>query len=317
MKADLNPVMVIGAGIAGLACARRLALGGVSVVVLDKGRGIGGRVATRRAGTLQFDHGAQYVTAQGPGFATVLRGFASKGAVADWVDGVGRSYIVGTPGMSALAKALGAGLEVRQAALVTGVQAVAGGWAVRLGETDLPAKRVVITVPAPQVAGLLGADHPLVARLEGVRLAPCLTLMAGVRGPAPFVTRKDADDPLSWIAQDSSKPGRQTGDVTAWVAQASTPFSVAHLEKTPAEIASLMLPLLLDRLGATPDAVTHVEAHRWRYARVTSPLGQSFLRNADASLYLGGDWCIGPRVEAAWTSGTAIAEDMLARQEGP
>jgi renalase len=307
----VTPVLVIGAGIAGLACARRLGLGGVPVIVLDKGRGIGGRVATRRATGLQFDHGAQYVTAEGAGFAAVLEALSQEGAVALWADGSGRSHTVGTPGMSALPKALSAGLEVRQGALVSGVKAVAGGWAVRVGEADLAAERVVITVPAPQVAGLLGADHPLVARLAGVRLAPCLTLMAAVRGSAPFMTRKD--DPLSWIAQDMSKPGRPSGEARTWVAQASTAFSEAHLEKSPAEIAALMLPLLLDRLGASPDAVTHAEAHRWCYARVTAPLGQPFLRSADASLYLGGDWCIGPRVEAAWDSGTAIAEDLLAQ----
>ncbi len=309
----MTPVVVIGAGIAGLACARRLADAGVSVVVLDKGRGVGGRVATRRAGALQFDHGAQYVTAEGAGFAAVLETLSQDGAVALWADGSGRAHTVGTPGMSALPKALGARLEVRQNTLVTGLQALAGGWVARVGDTDLHAERVVITVPAPQVAGLLGVDHPLVTPLAGVRIAPCLTLMAAVRGPAPFTTQKDACDDLSWIAQDSSKPGRPSGEATAWVAQASTAFSEAHLEKTPAEIAALMLPLLLDRLGASPDDVTHAEAHRWRYARVTAPLGQPFLRSAGGSLYLGGDWCIGPRVEAAWTSGTAIAEDLLAQ----
>jgi predicted NAD/FAD-dependent oxidoreductase len=37
------------------------------------------------------------------------------------------------------------------------------------------------------------------------------------------------------------------------------------------------------------------------------------LRSNDASLYLGGHWFLGPRVEAAWESGTAIAADLLAR----
>ncbi len=309
----MTPVVVIGAGIAGLACARRLAQAGVPTLVLDKGRGIGGRVATRRAEGMQFDHGAQYVTAREEGFVALLRDLAAQGAVAPWADGTGRSHNVGTPGMSALAKALGTGLDVRQNALVSRVQPVAGGWQLRVGDADLAAARVVITVPAPQVAGLLGADHPLVAPLAGVRLAPCLTLMAGIAGPAPFVTRKDPDDPLAWIAQDSSKPGRPSGAVTAWVAQAGEAFSVEHLEKDPTQIAALMLPLLCDRLGAAPDSVAHAVAHRWRYARVTQALGQPFLRSADATLYLGGDWCIGPRVEAAWTSGTAIAEDLLAR----
>ena len=72
-----------------------------------------------------------------------------------------------------------------------------------------------------------------------------------------------------------------------------------------------MLPMLCDRLGADQSAVLHAVAHRWRYAKTTVPLGQSFLRDDDGTLYLGGDWCLGARVEAAWSSGAAIAEDPL------
>ena len=82
----------------------------------------------------------------------------------------------------------------------------------------------------------------------------------------------------------------------AWVAQAGPAFSVMHLEDDPAAIAARLLPMLCDRLGVTVDRVTHAAAHRWRCARVTTPLGQTFLRDAGGSLYLGGDWCIGPRV---------------------
>jgi renalase len=305
------PIVIIGAGMAGLACARRLADAGLAPIVLDKGRGIGGRVATRRAGDLQFDHGAQYVNAHGAGFAAVLHGLA--GAVAGWQDGTGRTHSVGVPGMSAIPKALGAGLGIRQRAQVTRLVQEGDSWALHLENSTLRAARVVVTVPAPQVAGLLGAEHPQVAALAPVRLAPCLTLMAAVIAPAPFITRQDADDPLTWIAQDSAKPGRPQGPDTLWVAQAGEAFSRAYLEDDPTAIATRMLPLLCDRLGVTADRVTHAAAHRWRYARVTQALGQPFLHSPDATFYLGGDWCIGPRVEAAWTSGTAIADDILAR----
>ena len=303
-------IVIIGSGMAGLACARRLAEAGLAPIVLDKGRGIGGRVATRRVGDLQFDHGAQYVNAHGAGFAAVLGGLP----VADWHDGTGRTHSVGVPGMSAIPKALGAGLDIRQGEQVTRLQQDGDGWVLHLDGGPFRADRVVVTVPAPQVAGLLGADHPLVAALAPVQLAPCLTLMAAVTAPAPFITRQDADDPLAWIAQDSAKPGRPQGPDPLWVAQAGEAFSQTHLEQTLTQIAALMLPLLCDRLGVTPDRVTHASAHRWRYARVTQALGQPFLRSPDAKLYLGGDWCIGPRVEAAWTSGTAIADDILARR---
>lgn len=311
-------VAIIGAGMAGLGCARRLVEGGLEPVLFDKGRGIGGRVATRRVDGLQFDHGAQYVTAKGTGFADALRDLAGLGAVSPWQEGDGseQTRLVGVPGMSALPKGLGAGLDIRQNAQVTQVTRSHEGWTLRVGDVDHLAARVVITVPAPQVAGLLGADHPLVGPLADVQLAPCLTLMAAAPAPAPFVIRSDPDDPLAWIAQDSSKPGRPTGSSVAWVAQAGLAFSARHLEQDPAAIAALMLPLLCDRLGIGSDSVTHATAHRWRYARVTTALGQPFLRAPDATLYLGGDWCIGPRVEAAWDSGTAIACDLLALTAG-
>ncbi|MBC7480115.1 MAG: FAD-dependent oxidoreductase [Pseudorhodobacter sp.] len=302
-------IVIIGSGMAGLACARRLADTGQAAIVLDKGRGMGGRVATQRVGDWQFDHGAQYVNAHGAGFAAAL----ARLSVAGWQDGTGRSHSVGVPGMSAIPRALGVGLDVRQGVQVTGLQQDGDGWVVQLGGSLLRAARVVVTVPAPQVSGLLGVDHPLVAVLAPVRLAPCLTLMAATTGPAPFITRQDGDDPLSWIAQDSAKPGRPQGPDTQWVAQAGEAFSLAHLENSPEEIAALMLPLLCDQLGVAPDRVTHAAAHRWRHARVTQALGQPFLRSPDATLYLGGDWCIGPRVEAAWTSGTAIADAILAQ----
>ena len=107
------PIVIIGAGMAGLACARRLADAGLAPVVLDKGRGIGGRVATRRAGSLQFDHGAQYMNAHGSDFAAVLRNLGETGALAGWQDGTGQTHSVGVPGMSAIPKALGAGLDIR------------------------------------------------------------------------------------------------------------------------------------------------------------------------------------------------------------
>ena len=304
-------IVIIGAGMAGLACARRLSDAGLASIVLDKGRGIGGRVATRRAGDRQFDHGAQYVNAHGPEFAAMLHGLGD--AVAGWQDGKGRTHSVGVPGMSAIPKALGAGLDIRQNARVTHMVQDGDGWALHLDTGTMRAARIVMTVPAPQVADLLGAGHQLVDALSPVRLAPCLTLMAAVTAPAPFITRQDADDALSWIAQDSAKPGRPQGGATQWVAQAGEAFSRTHLEETSAEMTARMLPLLCDRLGVSLDRVTHASAHRWRYARVTQALGQPFLRSPDATLYLGGDWCIGPRVEAAWTSGTAIAEDILAR----
>ena len=306
-------VIVIGAGMAGLACARALKSAGLEVLVLDKGRGIGGRMATRRVeldeGATRFDHGAQYFTVRTPEFSRFLKTLPQ--AVGAWHDGTARSHFVGLPGMSGLPRALAQGLEIRQGVEVTALNPVSGGWQVESESGSFEASRLVLTVPAPQALQLL-SDHPLSETLAKVGMAPCLTLMAAfsLDTPRPFVNRRDPDQSLAWIAQDSSKPGR-AGPVTTWVAQAGPNWSARHLELRRDALAARMLRLISAEIGVDPEQVLYSDTHRWRYAQVTNPLGQPFLRSNCGRLHLGGDWCLGARVEAAWLSGRAVAADML------
>jgi len=309
-------ITIIGAGMAGLACARRLVAAGHTPLVLDKGRGIGGRMATRRvtlaAGEVSFDHGAQYLTARDPGFAADLRALGA--ACARWDDGSVTPRLVGVPGMSGLPRAMAANLDVQLDKQITAVRTVYGGWQLDIGASCIETRHLVMTVPAPQAAALLGTEHALHLPIAGVVMAPCLTLMAAFPGaaPRPFRSRASDDHPLAWIAQDSSKPGRN-GTLTAWVAQASIEWSVQHLEDPPEVIANRMLPMLAEVIGVGPQWALYAAAHRWRYARTTTPLGLPFLSSDDGILHVGGDWCLGARVEAAWASGTAIADAIIER----
>lgn len=317
MKSDRMALemVVIGAGMAGLACARRLADCGAAAVVLDKGRGIGGRMATRRVtlagGAVSFDHGAQYVTARSDGFSLALKDM--NHVCASWDDGATEPHLVGVPGMSSIPRALADGLDVRLGIEVTALRPAASGWELDAGPQRYTARRVIMSVPVPQARRLLADADPIHQKLAGVSMAPCLALMAAFPAdePKPFVSRSSNTDALAWIAQDSSKPGRNPAFVT-WVAQASADWSSMHLELDREALASRMLPLLTAAIGNSPGTPVHAAAHRWRYARTTVALGQPFLRSEDRTLYLGGDWCLGARVEAAWCSGDAIARDILA-----
>jgi predicted NAD/FAD-dependent oxidoreductase len=121
----MSDVVVIGAGMSGIACARALQAEGVAVRLIDKGRGIGGRIATRRTAvagnTITFDHGVQYLD-QSEGAAAIAE--LGKGAVDAWHLGDGTSRTVGTPGMAALPKALANGLNVTLNTRVTTVRMV-------------------------------------------------------------------------------------------------------------------------------------------------------------------------------------------------
>jgi predicted NAD/FAD-dependent oxidoreductase len=306
-------VIMIGAGMTGLTCARYLADAGVSVQVLDKGRGVGGRMATRRAAAdgleLRFDHGAQFLNVKDPDLAYLFQRFPA--AVGDWADQTGQDRKVGSAGMSSLPRAMAESLQVAQGVEVTRIHRAGDVWCVAAGDTLFTAAHLVMTVPAPQAVHLLAKD-PLAKDLADVEMAPSLVLMAAFPpgSPQPFVSRADDTADLAWIAQDGTKPGRSTDAVT-WVAQASMAWSLAHLELDKDAIAEAMLPLLCTAIGADADDVVHLAAHRWRYAQATRPLGQPFLRHPSLPLHIGGDWCLGPKVEHAVASGKSIARDYL------
>ncbi len=307
-----STIVIIGAGITGLSCARTLANHGQASLILEKGRGVGGRVSTRRAQNgMTFDHGAQYITAKSEEFRSIVDEIRSTGAAAFWEDGSGAERIVGTPGMSALAKYLAAGLNVQTGKEVDRVYETSSGWVIGSGDNTFECQKLIITAPAAQTARLLGENHPLFKDLSEVIMTPCLTLMAafGSDQPKPFITRRDPDDVLAWIALNSAKPDRLVDN--CWIAQAGPEWSAQRLECDLEDTARAMSVLLCERLGADINSINHAVSHRWRYANVAKPLGSPFLRNEQDTLYLGGDWCLKGRVEAAWASGNAIAQKLL------
>ncbi|WP_291845444.1 FAD-dependent oxidoreductase [Maricaulis sp.] len=309
----MTSTIVIGAGMAGLACARHLADAGETVIVLDKGRGLGGRLATRRTEHGPFDHGAQYVTARDAGFAAWLDRAAMAGSAAPWAQlGVERTWWVGAPGMSKLVAPLADGLDVRRSCRVEQVRREGEGWAIACeGGENLKADQLAVAIPAPQAKALLSGVTPLADGLDAVRYAPCWTLMLSLAEPLDQAPRlyRASDGPCAWIACNTTKPGRSGGGEN-WVIQAGPGWSQTHLEETSDTVTALLQGAFESWAGALPD-IRLSQVHRWRYARVLKALEAPCLWDGEAGIGLAGDWCLGPRVEAAYLSGRALAERIL------
>jgi predicted NAD/FAD-dependent oxidoreductase len=73
-----------------------------------------------------------------------------------------------------------------------------------------------------------------------------------------------------------------------------------------------MATVLAGNWPFSPHTPAHAAAHRWRYALVQNPLGEPCLWDQKTNLGLCGDWCIAPRLEAAFLSGRALAQIILA-----
>lgn len=312
-----KPIAIIGAGPAGLACARTLEASGRKAVLLDKGRATGGRLATRRAEALgrklQFDHGAQYVRARDPDFTAALRALVAAGQVAEWAI-ENDTRFVGAPGMSALGRALADGLAITTNVTVTRLTRVDADWQVHdaAGGVHGPFAAVVVATPAPQAVPLLAPHAPRLAEAaDATVVAPCWALMAAFDAKLAAVpdVLRPKDHAVAWVARDSAKPGRANG-TECLVVHAAPEFSRTRLEWDAAAVAPELLAALESLVCALP-APIHLAAHRWRYALVETPLGAPFLHDAAIGLAACGDWCLGPRVESAWLSGVALGRAML------
>ncbi|MEL6473223.1 MAG: FAD-dependent oxidoreductase [Pseudomonadota bacterium] len=319
-------IAIIGAGLAGLSAAHELVRQGKSVRLFDKGRGPGGRMSTRRAqtglGELRWDHGAQYFTARDSRFREVVEDLVATGAAAIWegrfvslsTDGEASPLtpevrFVGAPGMNAIIKALGEGFNVAWGKRVERISGSAGHWTLDFedGGKEGPFDAVVSAVPAEQVPALLEDVAPDIAKeASSVVSAPCWALMLAFSEPidSGFDAARRDGGPIAWLARNSSKPGRDDGET--WVVHASPDWSRDHLEDTADAVADRLAEAFRHLTGAPEPS--YAAAHRWRYSQVETTAATPAIWDASLTLGACGDWRIAPRVEAAWTSGLALAE---------
>jgi predicted NAD/FAD-dependent oxidoreductase len=321
-------VAIIGGGISGLICARSLVDHGLEVVVFEKSRGVGGRMATRRteAGPT-FDHGAQYFTARDPIFRRYVSAWLDVGVAAPWEGRIAtlnngtleaqqkqETRFVGVPSMNAICRHLSAGLEAVFSTRVLPPQRDDKCWRIsdeggnHLGVFDY----VITSAPAPQSAVLLASAPRLQQQARQTSLRGCWAAMLafdvslGLHFDGAFVH----DSLLSWVARNNSKPQR-CGAGDTWVLHASPTWSDTHLE----DDVNTLLPKLVDAFwqatGVPRRDPSFLRGHKWRYAIPSEPLDSRCLFDAELQIGACGDWCNGPRVEGAFLSGLTVAARVI------
>ncbi|MEM7327111.1 MAG: FAD-dependent oxidoreductase [Pseudomonadota bacterium] len=311
-------IAIIGAGLAGLTLARRLS-DAHDVLVLEKARGPGGRMSTRRADPWAFDHGAQYFTAETPRFQAFLESLAPREMIASWPPAItlkGNARIsdkpkyVAQPGMNALCKWLAHKIDLRTQVEVAHLHKQQDGWFI---ETDQgaglgPFDWVISTAPAQQTARLMPAEFSEMPALDAVRMSGCFALMLGFDAPIalPWQALKSDRGAVGWIAVNSQKP--QRGAAFSVLIQSTNVWADAHLEDPRATIQDTLLQAASDLAGTDFAGASHQVLHRWRYASTPEPAGKPYLLDADLGLAACGDWCLGSKVEAAFSSASALAD---------
>jgi renalase len=325
-------VLIVGAGLAGLLAAKALQDAGKSVIVVEKARGVGGRLATWRLGPGRGDYGAQFFTVREPEFQKIVevwqqarlvfewsRGWADGSAVDTSLDdGFPRFAVTG--GMTAVAKHLAQSLTVHNQTRLEKVSMVEDGWGVLAGNgRSYQTRALLLTPPVPQSLALLNAgavplDSEDRVALGKIEYAPCLSGLFWIEGevalPKPGALQRP-EASISFLADNQQKG--ISPEATIITAHANPMLSKIWYEAPKGELVGLFVEGLRPFLGPNSTIKGH-HIHRWRYALplVTHPQ-RTLLAAGLPPLAFAGDAFNGPRVEGAALSGLAAAAALSQR----
>lgn len=320
-------VGIVGAGICGLSAARTLHAHGHEVVVFEKSRGVGGRVATRRSGEFVWDTGATSIAPRGRTIAKVM---AEELSTEDLVEVTRPIYVheglrvspghpnrVGSrftyrTGNKTLAKLLAAGLDIRLESTVDVVEADGEGYRIA-GE---PFDAVILTPPVPQTALLLWGLGEARA-LASATYRACLSVNLGFMSPPPDVPYHALIDierrhPLAWLSVESLKsPRRAPEGGVAFGAQLSPAFSREQYTLPDEELIAAVIEFLERLYGPVYENPVASTVMRWKYAQ---PIGTACFDEANPEgtrLIVASDGLLGGHVEEAYEVGQMAAARLI------
>jgi photolyase PhrII len=303
-------VLVVGAGLAGLTCARALVDAGVPLQLLEKSAAPGGRLVHRLRDGLLIEDGAPFLHGSNRGFVRWMKMLEDEGIV-----------VPSSPPQPDACWFIPRGVRSLTERLARGLPILSGVRVERLALEDdkvrlltdrgqsFEASAVVLTAPVPQCMDLLSSlpGDPAVDSLRSLRYERALVASFVLDAPA---TRDPAPGPgISLLVEE----GRKRRDGRAFTIHASAEQAQRRAHESDEACSAWLREELRSALGVAPGATLPLlHFKRWRYARPVAPLGLGVLALYGGSVLLAGDGLTDGTAGGAWSSGYAAASLLLA-----
>ena len=321
-------IAIIGAGISAITIAQNLK-NITNVTLFEKSRGVGGRMALRRSGPYEFDHGAQFFTAKSEDFKNFIAPLIKENVIKQWnarfaefknnkllrktIWNSEYPHYVGVPGMNSICKYLSLELDIKLNTKVNKiVKNTNNRWELfdeklkNLGEFDW----VISTAPAIQSAEILSKNFKYHTDLLGRKMLGCFSLMLGFKKALPLswdaALIRDAD--ISWVSINSSKPNRT--ESFAMLIHSTNVWAEKHLSDNYQDVALFLNKETSRIIGYDTSKADHIDLHAWRYANIGKQNTSNLLIDYENRLATCGDWVTQGRVECAFEAGILMAKEI-------
>ena len=321
-------IIIVGAGISGLSCARELEQNGVHVHVIEENESAGGRCKTTNTDFGTFDYGTQYFTARTEEFKAMVAQLGVKNSVAklnctikrmaengSLIDLPKESRYVGVPSMGGMADVLASGLSITYSTRVTSLAYSKGQWDIAMikenQESVLRADILVLAIPIDQILRFNVSSKFEVMAGE-FRMSPSWAVMLAfneILTPSfsALMLRESVGKPLSWMMKETAKNCRDGSE--RWVLHAGPVWTRNNMLTNSNEVVEVLYKQFREITGAT--SFSFSDAKLWRYAAGGRSNDFGFFLDSEKSVMGCGDWANGGRIEGAWLSGKAAAEKLL------
>lgn len=324
-------IIVVGAGLSGLMAAHRLVERGHTVTVLDKGRSVGGRLATRRVAGGHADHGAQFFTVREAVFDAYVQAWLNIGLVYvwsnGWSDGITPAKTDGFPryavkgGLNALAVHLKNTLPADKVRVlvnvkITAISPQADAWLLtdETGE-GYTGDGVILTAPVPQSLALLDAGQTVLdesdrAALSAVRYHSCLCGLILLDSPSDVPAPGAIQRPDFWVTWLADNQQKGISPAPLLTLHADPAYSAAHYdapdEQVLADFEAVWRPY------APHAQVVEAQVKKWRYSQpaVMHPAPTLIARGVPPLAFAGDAFGTLSRIEGAALSGIAAADSI-------
>lgn len=314
MKTSNN--LIIGAGITGLTVAEKLKESGLPFLVVEKSKGVGGRMATRRDADVTYDHGAQFYKSSSN--FLLDNHWSSAGLTKIWFekDGIVNKAAIG--GMTSLAKHITHKDKLVLNIKIEKINSIVGEWvAINQDGIEFFCEQIFLTCPLPQSLEILrNSQISYPEHLDKIQYAKSLVGLFEVDSDDIFINTISYEENIGEsIFSISNQKSKGLSSRLAFTVVMNPAWSENNFEENESKNINSISSIFSNYLNSKgKNTIRKASLKKWRYSYPVLKASEPFIE-VKPGLYLLGDAFGGPTIEGAYQSAMNLISH-LEKKEG-